>query len=198
MADRRTVLTIGHSNHPIDKFLELLARHGVKAVADVRSHPASRFNPQFNRERLRASLESAGVRYLFLGRELGARSADPDVYVDDRVDYDRLAATPQFQDGLVRIERSAAEPVALMCAERDPLDCHRALLICPHLEAHGSRTAHILDSGALESHDDFTARLLGRFRAGEHDLLDDRPSLLAAAYAHRSRQIAYARPKRSK
>jgi uncharacterized protein (DUF488 family) len=195
MATRHTVLTIGHSNHPIQMLIELLARHGVDTVVDVRSHPVSRFNPQFGRERLRTSLADASVGYLFLGRELGARASDPWVYVDDRVDYDRLAQMPAFQSGLSEVVvRSAAEKLALLCAEKDPLDCHRAILICPHLQARGVSTAHILADGSLENHADFGARLLAATRADDRDLLDDRTALIGAAYRQRGREIAYAKP----
>ena len=130
----RTVYTIGHSNHPIERFLELLRMHAVEAIADVRSHPHSRFNPQFSLKRLRAALEDAGVAYLFLGRELGARSNDPGVYVDGKVDYGRLARTPRFEEGVASVaEPRTSARVALMCAERDPLECHRAILVCPAL-----------------------------------------------------------------
>ena len=90
------LLTIGHSTHSIERFIELLRRHGVDAVADVRSTPASRFALQFNREALRDSLEAASIRYVFLGRELGARSSDPRCYVNGKVQYGRLARTPEF------------------------------------------------------------------------------------------------------
>jgi hypothetical protein len=103
MTDRPTVFTLGHSNHPIEHFLGLLRPHGIQLVADVRSTPFSRFNPQYNRQRLEASLRAEGVDYLFLGEELGARSTDPDCYDGDRVSYAKLAATENFKRGLRRV-----------------------------------------------------------------------------------------------
>jgi uncharacterized protein (DUF488 family) len=90
---RIEVLTIGHSTHPIETFLGLLHQHGVTAVADVRSAPYSRFNPQFNKDALEHDLKEHGIRYVFLGRELGARSDDPSCYDKGRVQYGRLART---------------------------------------------------------------------------------------------------------
>ena len=111
------IYTIGHSNHAIAKLVELLTRHDVDLVADVRSHPASRFNPQFNRASLSASLAKAGIDYEFFGRELGARSNDADVYVDGKVDYARLARTAVFEQGVARAaEAGATRHLALMCA----------------------------------------------------------------------------------
>jgi uncharacterized protein (DUF488 family) len=101
------VFTIGHSTHSIEKFIALLTMHGIQAVADVRSSPFSKFNPQFNRENLQNSLKASGIRYVFLGKELGARSEDPACYVADKVQYDRLAKTPLFQSGLDRVIEGA-------------------------------------------------------------------------------------------
>ena len=130
-----TVFTVGHSTHALDDFLALLLRHGITAIADVRSSPYSRMNPQFNRETLHAALKGAGIAYVFLGAELGARSRDPDCYEDGKVQYDRLARTAAFQRGLARVQQGAAQyRLALMCAEKEPLDCHRTILVARHLE----------------------------------------------------------------
>src|SRR5687767_4940714 len=94
------VHTIGRSTHPIEYFLGPLSSHGITAVADVRSTPFSRRNPQFNRERLKQSLRDEGIAYVFLGTELGARADDSACYENGKVQYDRLARTERFQHGL--------------------------------------------------------------------------------------------------
>ncbi len=105
------VFTVGHSNHPLDRFIALLREHGVSAVADVRSVPFSRAQPQFNRSELSPSLKANEIGYVFLGRELGARSDDPSCYEDGRVLYRRLARTELFKCGLRRVLRgSRASP----------------------------------------------------------------------------------------
>jgi len=86
--------TIGHSTHPLEYFIGLLSRHGITALCDVRSKPYSRINPRFNRESLKKSLEESRISYLFLGRELGARSEDPHCYQGGKVQYDRLGPGP--------------------------------------------------------------------------------------------------------
>src|SRR5262245_25862717 len=119
------LFTIGHSNHPIERFVALLQQHTIAAVADVRSVPYSRRHPQFSREALARSLAAAGIDYLFLGDALGARPKDPACFVDGRADYDRIAARPEFAAGFARVRAEAGRArVALMCAEREPLDCH--------------------------------------------------------------------------
>ena len=129
-----TVFTIGHSTHPQERFVSLLCQHGITALCDVRSTPYSRVNPQFNREGLRESLRACGITYVFLGKELGARSADPTCYEYGKVKYDRLAVTDLFRQGLDRVrEGTRTYRVALMCAEKEPLECHRTILVARHL-----------------------------------------------------------------
>ena len=191
MAD--IMYTIGHSTHSTEKLIELLTKHHVTAVADVRSQPYSRVNPQFNRETLCAELKTAGIAYVFLGRELGARATDKICYIDGKVQYDILARTALFQEGMTRLAQGLTSyRIALMCAERDPLTCHRAILVCRHLAARGIRTQHILEDGRLESHNEALMRLLAELGIAEGDLFRSRDELIAEAYSKRGQQIAYA------
>jgi uncharacterized protein (DUF488 family) len=156
------IYTIGHSNHPEQRFIELLRQHDIGALADVRSIPFSRFNPQFNRERLAAALRGVGIDYVFLGQELGARPKDPQYYEGGRVSYAKLARSEPFRRGLERVIADAgAGPrrIALMCAERDPVECHRALLISPELVRAGVPVTHILPDGSVQSHAQVMQRL---------------------------------------
>lgn len=191
----RVLYTIGHSNHPAPKVIDLLKLHGVTALVDVRSQPYSRANPQFNREAFRESLRLAGVAYLFLGQELGARSVDPKCYANDKVQYDCLAQTPAFLSGLKRvIQGTGTHTVALMCAEKDPLSCHRTILVCRHLVARRIAVAHILEDGRLESHEAAISRLLVELGLTERDLFKSRAEIVDEAYARRADQIAYVAP----
>ena len=132
----RELYTVGHSNHPIDKFVDLLTLHKIDAVCDVRSAPYSKHNPQFNRDPLRQALKQSNISYVFLGKELGARSNDPSCYVNGKVQYDRLAQTDLFQEGIARLRKGMESyTVTLMCAEKDPLACHRTILICHQLRS---------------------------------------------------------------
>jgi uncharacterized protein (DUF488 family) len=185
------IYTIGHSTHLIARLTDLLALHQITAVADVRSNPYSRFNPQFNRESLRADLKATGILYVFLGRELGARTEDRSCYVEGKVQYDLLARTEFFQSGLARVAEGARKHrIALLCAEKDPLVCHRGILICRHLVCHGISSQHILGNGRLESHDESLSRLLAE-EGLRGDLFRSREELVTEAYDRRGRQIAY-------
>jgi uncharacterized protein (DUF488 family) len=156
------LFTIGHSNLEIDVFLAVLAQHQVETLCDVRSRSASFRFPQFNRESLQAGLASAGVHYEFLGETLGGRPADPRVYREDGlVDYAALRRAPDFAAGIERaLSLSRTSVIALMCAEEDPLQCHRFLMICPALLEHGISPVHIRRGGALESQSEAEDRLL--------------------------------------
>ena len=190
--------TIGHSNHTIDRFLDLLSLHQITAVADVRSSPYSRRNPQFNRDALKESLARRDIRYVFLGEELGARSKDRSCYSEGKVVYARLAATELFQQGLQRLKSGASEHrVAIMCAEKDPLDCHRTILVARRLVADGVEVAHILETGALETHAEAVARLRLRLRIPEGDMFKDEAQLTEEAYELQGQRIAYAEPAES-
>jgi len=187
-----TIYTIGHSTHPIERFVELLQEHGITAVVDVRSAPYSRFNPQFNREPLAAELKQGEIRYVFLGKELGARSDDPSCYRGGKVQYDLLAKTDVFRKGLDRVMRGAQEHrIALMCAEKDPLDCHRTILVARHLIQHGFSVKHILPDGSVENHEEMLDRLLATHDMGTPDFFRSREDAIREAYAKRAEEIAY-------
>ena len=192
----RALYTIGHSNHSIEHFIDLLQRHRVEVVADVRSVPVSSRHPQFNRDALKASLAGAGIRYLFLGKELGARRTEREAYEGNVASYDRIASLPAFREGLDRVIKGAESYcVALMCAEKDPLDCHRTLLVCRYLrEALPGPIQHILADGSLESHEQAERRLVADtgMSADQVEMFSDQSEpTLQRAYRKRSLKIAY-------
>lgn len=185
------LFTIGHSTHEIGEFLGLLRQHEIDAVADVRSQPYSSRFPWFSQKPLESALEEAGVRYVFLGQELGARRDEPECYDGRRADYVRIAVTPAFQLGLERLRKGlAAYRITLLCAEKDPLDCHRTILVCRHARVF-AEIQHIRFDGSLESHAAAEERLLKRCKIPSTDLFRSHESLLAQAYDERGREIAW-------
>jgi len=186
------LFTIGHSTHNIEVFLSLLSKNGVTAVADVRSSPYSRFSPQFTRENLKQSLRQVNVAYTFLGKELGARSDNPACYISGKVQYDLLAQQPAFADGVARVKEGMVRySVALMCAEKDPIECHRALLVARHFHQNGIPVSHILADGSLEQHGMFESRLLEICKLPEGDMFKTRADFLLEAYAKQGERVAY-------
>ena len=145
--------TVGHSNHDIDIWLALLRQHEVEVAVDTRSSPYSKYVPQFDKEPMQRSLEQAGIRYLFLGAELGGRPAEPAYYdASGRVLYSRLRDDARFQAAIARLEDGMERfRVALVCGEEDPAHCHRRLLIGRVLAERGHTMLHIRGDGRLES-----------------------------------------------
>ena len=190
------ILTIGHSNHPWEAFADMLSQHRVDSLADVRSVPASRFNPQFNRSSLSASLHDVGIGYAFRGGELGGRPRDPACYENGRVRYDRMAQTGAFRRGLALVKSAAANRrVVLMCAEKDPLDCHRTLLVARSLATDGVDVRHILSDGSVETHDQAMDRLLASYDLEtEGDLFTSRDEMIAQAVERRTQRVARTNP----
>lgn len=187
------IFTIGHSVHTPEDFLALLNRHNIDTLCDVRSHPYSR-HPQFNRESLARDLKATGIAYLFLGAELGARSTDPSCHDGGKVRYDKLARTALFRQGITRLMSEAEHSgrLTLMCAEKDPLDCHRTILIAPHILASGFDVQHILADGSLETHADALGRLRRQLDLPECDLFRTAEDVIEDACRIQAGKIAFA------
>jgi hypothetical protein len=186
------LFSIGHSNIPAGRFVAMLQSAGVSLVADVRSVPASRHFPWFSKNNLAARLAEAGIGYATMGDTLGGRPSDGSLFRDGIADYDAMAQRPEFASGLDRVLAAGARKrVCLMCAEREPLDCHRCLLVTRRLSERGCAVGHILHDGAIEPHAATERRLLALavddgdlFAAGQGDRL-------AAAYRYRARARAF-------
>jgi len=148
-----TVYTIGHSAHSYEQFEALLTGNGIEVVVDTRSAPYSRYAPQFDKELLQKRLTGSGIKYLFMGRELGGRPENPDHYdAQGRVLYGRMKADPAFSAGVERLERGmAAYKAALLCGEEDPAHCHRRLLVGRVLAERGHQMLHIRGDGRLQT-----------------------------------------------
>ncbi len=191
-AERHPVFTIGHSNLEIGKFVALLKQHGIQAIADVRSSPYSQHNPQFNRELLQKSLQEHGIAYVFLGQELGARRSERECYLEGRADYRLISQTPAFKRGIERVTQGATKMrIALMCAEKDPIDCHRCILVTPHLRQEGLQVLHILSDGSLEDHAQTEKRLLQVFALENKELFRSQDEIVADAYKKQGEKVAY-------
>jgi len=182
------LLTIGHSNLAADRFMALLKNAGVSAVADVRSVPFSRWCPWFSAKQLAQRLAEEGMTYIQLGDALGGRPRDPKLYRDGVADYEAMATREEFAAGLGRVvDASERQRVCLLCAEREPLDCHRCLLVGRALVERGLAVGHIRADGTIETHAATEERLLAISGA---DLFRDRAQNLAHAYRRRARAIA--------
>ncbi|MEW6777726.1 MAG: DUF488 domain-containing protein, partial [Bdellovibrionota bacterium] len=139
-------------NHSWEKFQKLLQDAGIKLLVDVRSHPVSRFTPHFSKKNLEEALAKAGIRYEFLGAELGGRPKEKSFYKSEKeVDYWKLAGSKLFKDGIERLLELAKESTTtIMCAEEDPNRCHRGFLITPALHQKKIEVRHLRGDGRTQ------------------------------------------------
>ena len=154
-----TIYSIGHSNQPIQAFIELLSKHDIQVLVDVRSHPYSRYVPHFNSPELAKAALQAKVLYLFMGNELGGRPDGEEFYdAEDHVIYGLVAQSPLFLKGIERLEEvGKASRAAMMCSEEDPTACHRHLLIGRVLAKRGIHVLHIRGDGHIQTEEELAS-----------------------------------------
>ena len=192
------LFSVGHSNVPKERFFAMLQEAGVNVIADVRSAPYSRFAPWFSQQKLAASLSAFGIGYVAMGDALGGRPRHDSLFRDGIADYEAMAAQPDYRAGVDRlIEAVPRSRVCLMCAEREPLDCHRCLLVARSLAGRGIVVGHILHNGSVETHAATEQRLLALDGQGDAQACDlfasGQRERLAAAYWRRARAVAFRR-----
>ncbi len=189
---KNIIYTIGYAGYDLEGFIAALKKYSIAVLADVRSSPYSQFRPEFNREALQSMLEKENIRYNFLGDKCGARTTDRECYINGKVDYFRLSKNPQFLEGISFLKQnSATTRITLMCAEKDPIACHRTILICRNLRTEELDIKHILADGALEDNRDSEKRLLSLYRMGTTDLFKSGAELVEEAYNKHGFKIAY-------
>jgi len=189
----KNLFTIGYAAfESISSFVQWLRYYNVDAVADVRSVPYSKFRPEFNKETLIDILKKNGILYVFLGDYCGARVDDLSCYVDGCVDYTKVRETEKFKNGIERIIKGLASyNIGLLCAEKDPIYCHRDILICRNLKPYNISINHILADGRLENNINTEKRLLNTLKIDTNDLFLDSNEQLEIAYERQGRNIAY-------
>lgn len=172
--------TIGHSIHPLNKFLNFLASCNVNCIADARSNPYLKYASQYNREFLQPKLQEKGIRYLFMGDSLGAK-------------YD-ACKTEIYQAGTQRVieEIKNGAVIAIMCTDKEPLNCHRFALVSRSLTSKGIVVTHILKDGTLCPNDELENRLLEKYQPGYAQTAQSpaRQEALEKAYGEHSKQLA--------
>jgi uncharacterized protein (DUF488 family) len=192
----KELFTIGHSNHTLEHFLELLIECQISAIVDVRSSPYSQYLPHFNKELLENALRNANIDYMFLGRELGARRSEEGCYIKGQAKYEIIAHLPIFRVGLKRLlEGIETYRIALMCSEVDPIVCHRTILVCREIikVSPDLKITHILGDGTTERHEHVQERLV-KLHKLQPELFGDLTSLsglIEKAFDLQAERIAY-------
>ncbi len=190
--------TIGYSGLEMPGFVDRLVANGIDVVCDVRSTPHSIYKPDFSRGPLKQGLNAAGIKYLFLGDALGARPKDRCCYVDGQAVYDLIARTGPFLDGVDRVRRGTETlNLALLCSERDPIECHRAILVAHRIGDLPCAVAHIHTDGRVEHQPDLDARLVALHGLTPPPLLSvpgDWETAVQTAYERQADAIAWREP----
>lgn len=164
---KMSCFTIGHSDYGIDYFIQLLKKHNINSLVDIRSTPYSQHSPQFNKELLSADLKANDVSYIYMGNQLGGRYTNPDLlFQDGKVDYSKVKQTTNFIDGIEKIIQEIKKGcrIALMCSEKDPFDCHRFVLVACELENKGVTVKHILENGDIVLNSELEEKLLHKYK----------------------------------
>lgn len=186
------VFSIGHSTHPFEGFVRLLESSAITAIADVRSSPFSGRSPQYNRRELQALLAGESIAYRFFGKALGGRPKDPKLYIRGTADYEAMAQTEAFKDGIDKLVKgSSKHRLALMCSEQDPIECHRCLLVGRALFERGVPMIHVLPDGTVQAQHDIEERLLDLNRQLNHDFFSPRQEMLKTAYRDQGMRVAF-------
>jgi len=183
------LFTIGYAEHTQKSFFDVLKTNQVAALVDVRARPYSSFKPEFSQEPLKYFLQKNDIPYVPMGDQLGVSIANLEGWSPTRTMFQVIAESENFKKGLERIKNGLQKHrIALMCAEKDPLCCHRFLLICRHLPA-GIRIGHILEAGRIEKQVETIERLLKMSELDQPDLFRSREELLHLAYAAQEEKI---------
>jgi len=189
-----TIYTIGHSNREANELIQILRHYKTQLVADVRSEPYSKYCPQFNKETIKQALANSGIGYIFLGKELGARPEDQNCYINGSVSFEKLRISDTFKQAISRLlDEAAKKSIVLMCAEKDPINCHRAILISRVLEQQGAEVKHIISETEMLDHLSFEKKLLRKFKIQEtlFDTESSKKIYLNEAYEKQEKIISY-------
>ncbi|MDR3223324.1 MAG: DUF488 domain-containing protein [Methanobrevibacter sp.] len=159
-----TIFSIGHSAHDINVFIKLLKKNKINKILDVRSVPFSKHTPQFNRESIKSKLKNEDIEYKFMGDVFGARQKDESLYSPEGfLDFDKVRETNKFKDAVDNIiinEINKGKSISLMCSEKNPIDCHRTILVGRAFDNKKVKVEHILTDGTTISQKEIEEKLL--------------------------------------
>ena len=197
--NKTEIYTVGHSTHSVEYFIELLQEYAINCIVDVRSIPASSYNPQFNKAALSSLLKKYHIVYLHFPEEFGARHNDPNLLDEDgKVDFEKVRQSDNFKQGVDRLKKGLEKgyKIALMCSEAEPFDCHRFAMISTYLDQVGFEVKHILKDKTVKSNIQLENQLLKKYdkKIPKPNIFEPEitiESQLAFAYKLRNKEIAY-------
>jgi uncharacterized protein (DUF488 family) len=189
----KNLYTIGYAAFiNIEAFIRALKINNIEVIADVRSIPKSSYKPEFSKDYLEKRLKDNDIKYVFLGDNCGARINDPACYIDGQVKYDKIKETVIFKHGLERILNGLNKySISLLCAEKDPIFCHRDILVCRNLKPYGVNIQHVISEKTVELNLETENRLLKQFKLDTDDFFRSYEDRLNLAYDKQGNKIAY-------
>lgn len=196
------VYTIGHTNHTLDDFLKLLKKNNINCIVDVRSTPYSKYTSQFNKKEIKTFLSINRIAYIHMGDEFGARRSDKELYTKEGyLDFDKTRRDAEFLKGVDRIKSGCKKGynIALMCTEKDPIDCHRSIMVSKGLIDNNIEVEHIKDDGSIETQSQLEKRLLDKYFINREQVTFDiisggnlsEDEMIDLAYKKRNVEIGY-------
>lgn len=198
---KKTIYTIGHSSHTIENFVNLLKEYDINCIVDVRSTPYSKFHSQFNRENIKSELKKHGIYYIFMGEELGARRSDRSLYtIKGYLDFEKTVKSSKFLKGISRIKEGLSKGfnIVLMCSEKDPMACHRSIMIAKYFSDNNFIVKNILDNGVIITQEEITKKLVDIYFPNRDQIsmlpeenIKDYEELVRRSYRQRNEEIGY-------
>lgn len=194
------IYTIGHTNYSIQQFVDLIKSYNINCVVDVRSTPFSKYTPQFNENNIKIELNKRGIYYLQMGNEFGARRNNKELYtINGYLDFEKTRKDIEFIKGINRIKHGCNKGfnITLICTEKDPFDCHRAIMVGKGLKDSGIIVNHILPNKKIQSQSKIEERLLNKYYPNRLQLSFDSinnltdEEMIEESYRKRNKEIGY-------
>lgn len=159
----RKIFTVGHSQHNIDYFISMLHTYEINYLIDVRSMPFSKYATEYNKEIVKVSLAESNIKYVFMGENFGARPKNKDLYsAKGYLDFSKMKKSNKFLEGIDSLIKGIDQGnrIALMCTEKEPIECHRAILVANAFFEKGIEVEHILADNTVQTHRELNKQLL--------------------------------------
>mgnify|MGYP000989922132 FL=1 len=196
------IYTLGHSNYPFDKFIEILKKYDINCVVDIRSTPYSKYNTQYNKEFLHETLKNLGYTYIYMADEFGAKRKTKVSYNDEGyADFDKVILEDEFKRGIERLKVGCAKnyKIVLLGAMQEPIRCHRAILLGKELIKAGFDVKHIMHEGDLKVQSELEEQLLEKYFEYRNQLTIDsllgnaisREDMIKEGYKLANKEIGY-------
>ena len=196
------IYTLGHSNYPFDKFIEILKKYNINCVVDIRAIPYSKYNTQYNKEFFQSNLKKLGYTYIYMADEFGAKRKTRISYNDEGyADFDKVILEDDFKRGIERIKMGCSKnyKIGILGAMQEPIRCPRAILLGKELIKEGFDVKHIMHEGNLKTQEELEEQLLEKYFEGRNQLTMDsllgnamsREDMINESYKLANKEIGY-------